>query len=117
MKIELTPELEELRAEVRRFTLRELEPLAHVIDSTGEVPQQAWDVMREAGYLGMRLPEEYGGTSATLSQMCILLEEFSRSHRILTGLIDATSGLTPSAFVRHGKPGAARKVRAQARHR
>ncbi len=104
MKIELTPELEELRAEVRRFTLRELEPLAHVIDSTGEVPQQAWDVMREAGYLGMRLPEEYGGTAATLSQMCIVLEEFSRSHRVLTGLIDATSGLTPSAFVRHGSP-------------
>ncbi len=104
MNIELTPELEELRAEVRRFTDRELEPLARVIDSSGEVPQQAWDVMREAGYLGMRLPEEYGGTSASLSQMCIVLEEFSRSHRVLTGLIDATSGLTPSAFVRHGTP-------------
>ena len=102
MKIELTPELEELRAEVRRFTERELEPLARVIDSSGEIPQQAWDVMREAGYLGMRLPEAYGGTSASLSQMCIVLEEFSRSHRVLTGLIDATSGLTPSAFVRHG---------------
>jgi acyl-CoA dehydrogenase len=104
MKIELTPELEELRAEVRRFTERELEPLARVIDSSGAVPQQAWDVMREAGYLGMRLPEAYGGTSAALSQMCIVLEEFSRSHRVLTGLIDATSGLTPSAFVRHGSP-------------
>jgi len=104
MKIELTPELEELRAEVRRFTVRELEPLARLIDSSGEVPQRAWDVMREAGYLGMRLPEAYGGTSASLSQMCIVLEEFSRSHRVLTGLIDATSGLTPSAFVRHGSP-------------
>jgi acyl-CoA dehydrogenase len=104
MEIELTPELEELRAEVRRFTERELEPLAQVIDSSGEIPQQAWDVMREAGYLGMRLPEEYGGTSASLSQMCIVLEEFSRSHRVLTALVDATSGLTPSAFVRHGSP-------------
>jgi len=104
MKIELTPELEALRAEVRRFTERELEPLAREIDTSGDIPQKAWDVMREAGYLGMRLPEEYGGTSASLSQMCIVLEEFSRSHRVLTGLIDATSGLTPSAFVRHGSP-------------
>ena len=104
MNIELTPELEELRAEVRRFTERELEPLARVIDSSGEIPQKAWDVMREAGYLGMRLPEEYGGTSASLSQMCLVLEEFSRSHRVLTALVDATSGLTPSAFVRHGSP-------------
>lgn len=102
MKIELTPELEELRGEVRRFTQRELEPLAREIDASGEIPQKAWDVMREAGYLGMRLPEAYGGTSASLSQMCIVLEEFSRVHRVLTGLIDATSGLTPSAFVRHG---------------
>lgn len=104
MKIELTPELEELRAQVRRFVERELEPLARVIDSTGAIPEKAWDVMREAGYLGMRLPEEYGGTSATLSQMCVVAEELSRSHRVFTGLLDATSGLTPSAFVRHGTP-------------
>ena len=57
MKIELTPELEEMRAQVRRFTERELEPLAGEIDATGEIPQKAWDLMRDAGYLGMRLPE------------------------------------------------------------
>ncbi|MBM3343410.1 MAG: acyl-CoA dehydrogenase family protein [Betaproteobacteria bacterium] len=102
MNIELTPELEGLRAPVRRFTQRELEPLAREIDEHGEISRKAWEVMREAGYLGMRLPAQYGGSSATLSQMCIVLEEFSRVHRVLTGLIDATSGLTPSAFVRHG---------------
>ena len=36
MNIELTPELEALRAEVRRFTQRELEPLAMEIDRTGD---------------------------------------------------------------------------------
>jgi len=105
MKIELTPELEEMRAQVRRFTQRELEPVAAEIDATGEIPQKAWDLMRDAGYLGMRLPEEYGGASASLSAMCLVLEELSRSHRVFTGLLDATSGLTPSAFVRHGSPG------------
>ena len=58
---EITPELAEVRTALRRFTTERLEPIATEIDRTGEIPQTAWDALRDQGYLGMRLPEEFGG--------------------------------------------------------
>jgi acyl-CoA dehydrogenase len=104
MQLEITPELAEVRAVLRRFTAEKLEPLALEIDRTGEVPQAAVDLLRKHGYLGMRLPAEYGGGGFDLSTYCLALEEFSRSHRMYTLLLDATSGLNPIAIANYGTP-------------
>jgi acyl-CoA dehydrogenase len=102
MRLEITPELAEVRAALRRFTTEKLEPLALEIDRSGEVPQAAVDLLRAQGYLGMRLPSEYGGGGFDLPTYCLALEEFARSHRMYTILLDATSGLNPIAIARYG---------------
>jgi len=102
MQLEITPQLAAVRAALRRFTTGKLEPLALEIDRTGEVPQTAVDLLREQGYLGMRLPSEYGGGGFDLPTYCLALEEFARSHRIFTLLLDATSGLNPIAIACYG---------------
>jgi acyl-CoA dehydrogenase len=99
---ELAPEHAELRQNARRFAEEKLEPIALEIDRTGEVPANAMDVLREHGYLGMRLPPEIGGAGLGIFEYCIVQEEFSRSHRMFTLLTGATSGLTPTAILRHG---------------
>lgn len=102
MRLEITPELAEVRAALRKFTTEKLEPLALEIDRTGAVPQAAVDLLRAQGYLGMRLPSEYGGGGFDLMTYCLALEEFSRSHRMFTLLLDATSGLNPIAIAKFG---------------
>ena len=67
MNISLGPELEELRAAVRKFVTSELEPLARVIDDTGEFPAEAMQLLAKNGYLGMRLNEAYGGAGVGLA--------------------------------------------------
>jgi alkylation response protein AidB-like acyl-CoA dehydrogenase len=62
------------------------------------------ELLRKHGYLGMRLPAEYGGGGFDLSTYCLALEEFSRSHRMYTLLLDATSGLNPIAIANYGTP-------------
>lgn len=109
MKLEISPELAEVRVALRRFTTEVLEPLAVEIDQRGEVPPRALEVLREHGYLGMRLPVEYGGGGHDLSTYCLALEEFGRSHRVFTLLLDATSGLNPIAITRYGTPEQKRK--------
>ncbi len=99
---ELAPEHAELRQAARRFAEEQLEPIAMEIDRTGEVPAHTMDVLREHGYLGMRLPPEIGGAGLGIFEYCIIQEEFSRSHRMFTLLTGATSGLTPTAILRHG---------------
>jgi acyl-CoA dehydrogenase len=102
MQLEINPELAEMRAAVRRFTEKELEPIAQEIDRTGEVPERALPLLREQGYLGMRMPSEFGGGEFDLPTYCLVLEELSRSHRIFTLMLDATSGLNPIAIARFG---------------
>lgn len=102
MQIEMTPELAQLRQALRRFTMEQLEPLAIEIDRTGEIPPKAVDLLREHGYLGMRLPSEFGGGGFDLLTYCLTIEEFSRSHRVFTLLLDATSGLNPIGIAKFG---------------
>jgi acyl-CoA dehydrogenase len=100
--LEITPELAEVRTAMRRFATERLEPIAEEIDRTGEVPAEAIALLRDQGYLGMRLPAEYGGGDFDLATYCLALEEFGRSHRVFTLLLDASSGLTPIAIARAG---------------
>lgn len=109
MQLEITPELAEVRAAFRKFTTERLEPFALEIDRTGEVPQAAVDLLRGQGYLGMRLPAEYGGGGFDLMTYCLALEEFARSHRMFTLLLDATSGLNPIAIAKFGTEAQKRK--------
>ena len=107
--MEISRELAEVRAALRRFTSERLEPIALEIDRTGEVPPAAVTVLREHGYLGMRLPAEYGGGGMDIATYCLALEEFGRSHRVFTLLLDATSGLAPIGIVRAGTQAQKRK--------
>src|SRR5258706_3758783 len=104
MKMDMTMVLVELRPQVRRFVMEQLEPIALEIDRTGELPPRAFDLMRENGYLGMRLPAEFGGGGHDLLTYCLVMEEVARSHRVFTLVLDATSGLNPIAIARHGTP-------------
>src|SRR5215218_10027029 len=102
MRLEISPEHAELRASLRAFTAARLDPLAAEMDRTGEVPAEAIRLLREQGYLGMLLPPEFGGGGADLGTYCLTLEEFSRSHRMFTLLLDYSSGLCPIAILRFG---------------
>ena len=102
MNLEISPELAEMRASVRRFTKDKLEPIATAIDQTGEVPEGTIGLLREHGYLGMRMPGAFGGGDCDLPTYCLVLEEFSRAHRMFTLMLDATSGLNPIAIAKFG---------------
>lgn len=102
MRLEMTEELAEVRSVLRRFTQEQLEPIALEIDQTGVIPERAWDLMRDGGYLGMQLPVEHGGGGFDMLTYCLALEEFSRSSRVFTMLLDYTSGLAPLGIARFG---------------
>jgi len=109
MQLEISTELAELRAALRRFTSERLEPIALEIDRTGAVPDGTIALLRDQGYLGMRLPEEFGGGGCDLPTYCLTLEEFSRSHRVFTLILDGSSGLNPIAIARFGSDEQKRK--------
>jgi acyl-CoA dehydrogenase len=102
MKFELSPELTQMRDALRKFVKAELEPLENDIDRTGELPPGLLPLLGKHGYLAMRLPEEVGGAGMGLFPYGLMLEEFSRSHRIFGLVASGGGGLTPIAIARHG---------------
>jgi alkylation response protein AidB-like acyl-CoA dehydrogenase len=67
------------RREVRRFVTREIAPQADAWEDARRIPRGAFRRLGELGYLGIIVPEEYGGSGADLFYAVTFLEELPRS--------------------------------------
>lgn len=91
-----------MRTSVRRFVEDELPPWAQEVDKTGKFPAELMRLLASQGFLGMRLPEKYGGSDMSLAQYCLVQEELSRCHPMFTILMSGTGGLSPMAIAQYG---------------
>ena len=74
----LSDDIEEFRSEVRKLAEKEFAPKAAYWDEHEEFPLVNKDLLAELGYLGMLMPEEYGGVGASMIQGAVFLEELAR---------------------------------------
>ncbi len=75
---DLTDELEELRASVRRLAEERIAPNAAAADEHEEFPAASWEAWRDAGFAGLAFPVEWGGQGAGLLAHAIAVEEVAR---------------------------------------
>jgi alkylation response protein AidB-like acyl-CoA dehydrogenase len=78
MDFDLSPELAELQATVRKLAQEKVQPRAREIDASGAYPQDLFDVFRDAGLLGLCIPEAYGGSGAGILGLTIAIEEVAK---------------------------------------
>lgn len=79
MDFRLTPEQSELKDSVRRYAVERLTPVAEEIEKTGDPPSR--DLIHEfaeMGYLGINVPEAYGGLGLGNLEALIVVEEVAR---------------------------------------
>ena len=92
-----TPDQEAFRAAVRSFAQKEIAPIVAGMDEAEQFPTATVQRMREEGYFGVPVPEQYGGLGLGKVGYCILLEEISRvdaSHATILGA-HTSLGATP----------------------
>jgi alkylation response protein AidB-like acyl-CoA dehydrogenase len=78
VNFELSDELFALQETVRRIAKDKVQPRAREIDETGEYPEDLFAVFRDAGLLGLCIPEEYGGSGAGILGLTIAIEEVAK---------------------------------------
>jgi alkylation response protein AidB-like acyl-CoA dehydrogenase len=78
MDFELSPELQELQATVRRIAQDKVAPRAREIDVSEEYPQDLFELFVETGLTGLCIPEAYGGSGAGILGLAIAIEEISK---------------------------------------
>lgn len=77
MNFELTDDQRALKDEARRIARAELAPKAARWDAEAEVPWETIGLLADNGYMGLVLPETYGGAGASLLDLVIVLEELA----------------------------------------
>src|SRR3954447_12784960 len=78
MAFDLSPEYSELQATVRKLAQEKVAPRAREIDTTAAYPQDLFEVFRDAGLLGLVMPEEYGGGGAGILGLTVAIEEVAK---------------------------------------
>jgi citronellyl-CoA dehydrogenase len=82
-----TEEHEMFRKTVRDFVQKELVPHVEEWDKAEEFPREVFERMGELGFLGIRYPEEYGGSDLDYFYSVVFAEELA--HCGLAGLVMA----------------------------
>ncbi len=76
---QLSPEHEMIRQAARDFAQKEIAPIAAHFDETGEFPYTTIKKMGEMGFMGVEVPEEYGGPGMDTLAYVLALEEICKA--------------------------------------
>ncbi len=75
MDLQLTEEHKMIRDMAREFAQKEIAPVAAHFDETGEFPHETIKKMGAQGFMGLEMPEEYGGQGLdTMSYVLAIIE-------------------------------------------
>jgi alkylation response protein AidB-like acyl-CoA dehydrogenase len=78
VQFDLSPELAELQATVRKLAHERVAPRAREIDETDEYPDDLFALFVDAGLTGLCVPEELGGSGAGIFGLTLAVEEVAK---------------------------------------
>jgi hypothetical protein len=101
----LREEQRELRALARGFAEGEIRPYAPAWDEARELDPVIFSKLGELGFLGMRIPEDWGGLALDLTSYLLILEELSWGDPSVALSVAIHCGPVPFLIERHGTEG------------
>ena len=98
----LTPEHEMIRQAARDFAQNEIAPVAAHFDETGEFPSATVKKMGAQGFMGLEIPEEYGGAGLDTMAYVLALEEISRADASHGTIMSVNNSLFCHGIYKYG---------------
>jgi len=104
VNFDAVPEHESLRRSVREFFARELpEPAIRELDRARRIPRDLWKRFAELGWMGLAVPERFGGSGTDVVTAAVLTEELAR--RFPSVAVDwVLVSMTARLFLEAGTP-------------
>ncbi|GAA2821049.1 acyl-CoA dehydrogenase family protein [Kitasatospora sp. CM 4170] len=102
MNLELSEEQTAVRDLAASFTDREIAPHAAAWDRAESVDRAIIGRLGKLGFLGLTLPEEYGGSGGDHLAYCLVLEELGRGDSAVRGIVSVSLGLVGKSINGYG---------------
>ena len=102
MDFELTEEQRMVREATADFAKNSLLPKAQEFDEKEEIPQEIYKELAGLGYLGMLLPEKYGGSNLDFVSYICAMEEFAKACAALEIALSVHNSLVCDAILLFG---------------
>ncbi|MEU8433217.1 acyl-CoA dehydrogenase family protein [Streptomyces sp. NPDC029216] len=102
MNLELSEEQEAVRRLARAFTEREISPYAAEWDRAESVDRSLVKKLGDVGFLGLTVPEEYGGSGGDHLSYVLVTEELGRGDSAVRGIVSVSLGLVAKTVAAWG---------------
>ncbi len=82
MNFDFSDDQKQLRDQARKFLTEKCSPKAVRVVLDGKAPydKELWKGLAEMGFLGVAIPEEFGGAGAGHLELCVIAEEMGRAN-------------------------------------
>ena len=98
----LSEEHEMIRQTARDFAQEKIAPIAAEFDESGEFPQETIKKMGEMGFMGIEVPEEYGGAGMDTLSYVLALEEICKADAAHGVVMSVNNSLYAYGFLHFG---------------
>ncbi|MCX5202218.1 acyl-CoA dehydrogenase family protein [Streptomyces sp. NBC_00237] len=102
MNLELSEEQRAVQRLARDFVAREIAPHAVEWDRTENVDKSIVKKLGALGFLGLTVPEEYGGSGGDHLAYCLVTEELGRGDSSVRGIVSVSLGLVAKTVAAWG---------------
>jgi alkylation response protein AidB-like acyl-CoA dehydrogenase len=97
-----TQEHEMIRQAARDFAQNEIAPIAAEFDETGDFPSETIKKMGEMGFMGIEVPEEYGGAGMDTLAYVLALEEICKADASHGTIMSVNNSLYAHGILTYG---------------
>ncbi len=98
----LSEEQRAIREAARDFARKEIDPIVDEIDEAQRFPAELFAQAGELGFLGVLVPEEYGGAGLGYVEYFLIIDEISRVDPAVGLSVAAHNSLCTNHILKHG---------------
>ncbi len=109
MDFRLTEEQQMIQAAAREFAQSEIAPIAAEFDRSGQFPADTIAKAGELGFMGIEVPEEYGGTGSDAISYVLVMTEISAADAAHGTIVSVNNSLYGTALLDYGSDEQKRK--------
>jgi alkylation response protein AidB-like acyl-CoA dehydrogenase len=102
MDLQLTEEHKMIRDMAREFAQKEIAPVAAHFDETGEFPYETVKKMSAQGFMGIEVPEEYGGQGLDTISYVLAMIEIAKAEVSHSTIVSVHNSLYAHGLLKFG---------------